>query len=84
MSWMGSMPKSTMTLESPTTSYDSHPASAVCLSLILSTRVRAMSSSEDRSCPLVGRRPCSCSSTKNASRNSRSISCLDLEPEVHS
>jgi hypothetical protein len=75
MSWTGSMPRSTRSLEIPTTSYDSCLASMSRSPLTLSACVRVLSSSTDRSCPSGGCRPCSCSFASIASCTSWFVSC---------
>jgi hypothetical protein len=74
MSGMGIMPMSTKTLEIPWTSCDSHSASVMHSLLILSTCVRAMSSSADRFRLSVGRRLRSSSSASITFRTSKSVS----------
>jgi hypothetical protein len=75
MSWMSNMPKSTRASEIPTTSGDSYLASVARSSLILSTCARVMSSSDDKSRPKMGRKPCSSFSASITSHTSRSIYC---------
>jgi hypothetical protein len=74
MFWTGRMPRSTRTPETLMTYRDSRSTSAARSPLIQSARVRALSSSVDRSYPLGGCRPRSSSSTSIASCTSRSVS----------
>jgi hypothetical protein len=75
MSWMGSMPRSSRTMEILKTHCDSCSALAARSPLTLSTSTRALSNSADRSHPSVGCKSRSSSSNSIASGTSRSISC---------
>jgi hypothetical protein len=74
---MGSVPRSTKSLEISMSNYDNSPASMVRSSSTLDMHAQSSSSSTNRSCPSKECRSRACYSTSIASRISMFISCRE-------